>query len=126
MEIDLCLRWCCHGLRMRWLTLSGVVLVLLVAPGRLDAQDRGVRVDGNLVIRVGASGGASPEARAQQVESRLMGLLERPNIDLEPIVRPDDGDPAARAIVVAGTTVVTVTADDAAANGVEVSRLTSQ
>jgi small conductance mechanosensitive channel len=99
-------------------------LSLLLAPARLQAQaDRGVRLDGDLIFRVGPSGQMTADVRAQQIESRLDALVERPGGNLEPVVRRDDADRASFLIVVAGTTIVTVTPDDAAANGTTAEQL---
>ncbi len=99
-------------------------LLLLLAPVRLQAQnDRGVRLDGDLIFRVGPSGQTTANVRAQQIESSLLALVERPTGNLEPVVRRDDADRTSFVVAVGGTTIVTVTPDDAAANGTTVERL---
>jgi small conductance mechanosensitive channel len=113
-----------HLFLTRMLMTVVAVLALLLAPAQLEAQaDRGVRLDGDLIFRVGASGQTTADARAQQIESRLLAVLERPTGGLDPIVRRDDANRASSVIVVGGTTIVTVTPDDAAANGTTVERL---
>jgi hypothetical protein len=75
-----------------------------------------------LVGEIGASGDVSAESRAAQIESQLNRLLERVLQTIEPVIGRSPGDPASRTITVSRVVVMTVTSDDAAANGVDVAR----
>jgi small conductance mechanosensitive channel len=103
------------------------IALLLCTTAVVGGQaDRGVRVDGDLVFQVRASADLSADARAQQIESRLLSLLASPTANLRPAIRPSEPDGLARDIVVAGSRVATVTPDDGAANGVNVDRLANE
>ena len=99
------------------------VVLMLALPTRADAQqDRPVRIDGDLVIRVGPSGTMTADVRAQQIESRLSLLVQRSTGTLTTSIGPAEAK-SGRDIALGGMDVMTVTAEDAAANGETVDRL---
>jgi small conductance mechanosensitive channel len=102
-----------------------VLVVLLTMHGQLlEAQDdRGVRVDGDVVIRVGPQDAVSAVERAEQVEGRLARLLNGPVGRPQASIHRPAADRASRVITVNGLEVVTVTPQDAAATGGDVDEL---
>jgi small-conductance mechanosensitive channel len=105
--------------------LGAIVLLWIVLPAGLPAQtDRGIRLDGDVVIRVGPSGADTAEARAAQIEARLAALLERAG-PVEPTVRRGT-DRTSRVITIDGVDVLTVTPEDAAVHAEDVDRLAAE
>jgi small conductance mechanosensitive channel len=101
-----------------------VVLLTVLCNQLLEAQDdRGVRVDGKIVIRVGPQDAVSAAERAEQIEGHLARLLNGPVTRPQASIHRPAADRASRVITVNGLEVVTVTPQDAAANGVDVDEL---
>lgn len=101
---------------------GAALLLLLVAPAAVAQDDSDaarersvvtVRLDGRTVLRVGASPEQDAETRAARIERRLRSLRENPDAITPAEIGPAPDDPDARAVVVSGVPVVTVTPDDA-------------
>jgi small conductance mechanosensitive channel len=107
------------------LLLAAVALLALAAVARAQEDDRApVRVDGRTVFRIGPFEDLTAEERAQRVQQRITALLENPE-SIEPAV-VETTDPDERAITVAGSTIVTVSAEDAEDNLMALDALADQ